>query len=153
VDSDTNSCRMVDKRAKYRWADLRPFPGYSVSTDGRVKDRHKNELAVRLGGDGPFVRMWVNGVRRDMPVRFLVAYAFHGTRSARYRVAHVNGNEDDCRAENLVWIEPPIDYEQLMRAPRHRGYPARLDASTLALVCATYSGEYGTNFSIGEKDT
>lgn len=139
---------MVDKRANYRWADLRPFPGYSVSSDGRVKDRHKNELAVRRDADGrACVRIWVNGVRVDMPAADLVAYAFHGPPKARYRVAHLNGDEDDRHEENLVWVAPPVDYEQLMRAPHHRGYAARLDASALVLVCANYSAEYGTNIS------
>lgn len=146
---------MVDKRAKYRWTRLPPYPDYSVSEDGRVKDRHKNELAVRLDADGrACVRMWVNGVRHDLPVNVLVARAFHGPRSARYRVTHLNGDEGDCRAENVAWAELPDDFARMVHdtSHLHLRQPRRLDASALVMVCATYSAEYGTNISTGGQN-
>jgi hypothetical protein len=132
---------------KTKWADLRAYPGYQVSNKCCVRDKHKNTLAIRLDSDGnACVRMWVNGVRQDLPVDFLAAYAFHGIPSARHRVVHLKGYQDDPSPDRLAWAEPPIDYAQLMQqAPPHRGYPARIDASALTLVCSEYSAHWGTN--------
>jgi hypothetical protein len=133
------------------WADLQAYPGYQVSHDGRVRDQHKNVLAVRLDEDGcAAVRMWVNGLREVLPVYVLVGYGFHGKPTAGFRVlARLDGDVRNDHADNLVWTEPPIDYEQLMRAPAHRGYPARIDASALTLICSEYSAHWGTNICKG----
>lgn len=59
--------------------------------------------------------------RRQKTVRALVAEAFHGPRPARAYVVHIDGNLDNCRADNLAYMTPG----QSTRAIINRGTGAQ----------------------------
>jgi hypothetical protein len=75
----------------------------------------------------------INGIGREWPADLLVAYGHHGRPPNRWhKVAHLNGDHADNRAENLAYYEDTFDfYDRMMResaAKRRR---------------APYAGDYG----------
>ena len=108
---------------KYKW--LHPYPGYSVSADGNVRSGKNRIVIDKLPDGAPIVRIKVFGGRKVwLPVAVLVAWAYLGKPPDRgYMITHLNGDNSDCRAENLAWA---VDedywfdfYRRLMTAPSY----------------------------------
>jgi hypothetical protein len=73
----------------------------------------------------------INGIGREWPADLLVAYGNHGKPPNRWhKVAHLNGDHTDNRAENLAYYEDAFDfYDRMMRestAKRRRAPYVRL---------------------------
>lgn len=82
------------------------FPGYSVSSDGRVRnDSRDREMRLSVNQYGTVkVGLIQDGVRVTVQVADLVAQAFLPDPPPNFdTVVHLNGNKTDCRAENLIW--------------------------------------------------
>lgn len=84
-----------------RWAPILDWPGYQISTHGRVRGR-RSELRMFLVGGYPAFNV-SNGIRRkSLRVHREVLRAFVGDRPG-YIVRHLDGNPRNCRIENLAW--------------------------------------------------
>lgn len=87
------------------WAPITGFPDYEVSDHGRVRSDKalmalsRNQKGIRIVG------LTVDHVQYKRSVAVLVARAFvdHNAHPAFNTPIHLNGNRDDCRAENLRW--------------------------------------------------
>lgn len=95
-------------RPRRIWADVPEYPGYEWSNDGEI--RHgKNILATRFNAvDGvPEVKVNTAG-GLFVPKALMVALGHLGLPPGwEFCVQHLNGDELDCRPENLTWALGP----------------------------------------------
>lgn len=81
------------------------FPGYAVSSEGRVRGKSGRILSPGVGGVGyPVVVMYRDGKGTTVNVHRVVATAFHGEPARGMDAAHLNGVRTDNRAVNLRWV-------------------------------------------------
>lgn len=83
------------------WRPISGFPGYEVSSLGRVvshRGREPREIGAVVSG---YLRVRLS--RRDVAVHALVAAAFIGPRPEGQEVRHLNGNPLDNRVQNLAY--------------------------------------------------
>ena len=94
------------------WDDIEEFPGYQVSTEGRVRRIKKSGefhyLTPNLGGGAPYywtVTLRKNGKGYTRRVHRLMALAFipNPDPDRNLTIDHLNGNPHDNRLENLKW--------------------------------------------------
>lgn len=88
------------------WAAIHEFPNYIVSTHGRVaneitkrliKPNHTTQGALKVG-------LIKNNQQYTRSVKLLVATAFVKRESEDFDTPiHVDGNQDNVRADNLMW--------------------------------------------------
>lgn len=104
--------------ATEEWADAPGWPGYRISNLGRVYSVPRR-CAVRDGTrsvpgrfltitrhhDRMTVRLSCQGVASRVALKDLVAKAFlaEARPSPRYRLAHRDGDPENCAARNLFW--------------------------------------------------
>lgn len=82
------------------WRHLDRFPGYQVSSLGRVKGRRGGILSESLNDGYPHVKMSVYGRRK---VHQLVCEAWNGPCPAGMMTRHRDGNRLNNRFDNLCW--------------------------------------------------
>jgi hypothetical protein len=89
--------------------ELKPIPGhpgYSAAADGRIKgpQRWLKPFPDKRG----YLRFntFHNGKWVQLGVHAAVCAAFHGVRPEGMHAAHLNGDPQDNRAENLKWCTP-----------------------------------------------
>lgn len=88
------------------WREVPGWPGYFVSTEGRVRGRGGRVLKPWPNGTGyAQVSLTRPGKRRATTVHRLVLETFVGNGQGR-QVAHRNGNPADNRLANLEWATP-----------------------------------------------
>lgn len=88
------------------WEPAPHFPGYSVSSDGRVRnDVRGREMRLSINQYGTVkVGLTQDGARVTVQVADLVAETFLPDPPPNFdTVVHLNGDKSDCRADNLVW--------------------------------------------------
>lgn len=88
------------------WEEIYDFPGYSVSSDGRVRnDRREREMRLSLNQYGVLkVGLMQDGCRVTAQVAVLVAEAFLPEPPPNFdTVIHLNGDRTDCHVDNLMW--------------------------------------------------
>ena len=89
------------------WEKVSEAPQYIVSNQGRIRnaDRGGRPLIVGKVTDGSLsVVLTVDGISRPYLVRRLVAEAFVAPHNDLCdTVDHLDGNKENCFAENLVW--------------------------------------------------
>lgn len=115
------------------WADCEGFPGYEVSTLGRVrgKDRtakHKYGTRVVPGKvlKGSYekgyhrVHLGVNGKRVKMRVHRLVAITFLGQAAPSKVIDHIDDDKANNRVDNLRWVTQVVNMEKYSRDTRGR---------------------------------
>lgn len=79
-----------------------PYPGYEVSSEGRVRSR-RGVLALSINDQGyPVASMRVGGRNLKRRAHRLVADAFLGASNGR-EVRHKSGVKADCRLINLEY--------------------------------------------------
>lgn len=107
-------------RAGEEWRQVEGWPGYEVSSLGRV--RSVGRVIMRSNGIPQTVRtrilsaatdpvsgylrvgLYLTGMRRrTLLVHVLVARAFHGKRPEGCEVRHLDGNGSNCAATNLAY--------------------------------------------------
>lgn len=94
------------------WDDIDEFPGYQVSTEGRVRRKRKqggfHYLTPTLGGGMPMywtVTLRKNGKARTRRLHRLMALSFipNPDPDRFLTIDHLNGDPHDNRLENLQW--------------------------------------------------
>jgi len=90
------------------WVPLDDYPGYSASTEGRIRnDKRKTHNTLRISRSDdkrPYVGLWVNGaqVKRSLPL--LICKTFKDQPNSNFDTPiHLDGNVMNCRADNLEW--------------------------------------------------
>lgn len=98
--------------AREAWLPIPGFPGYEVSSAGRVRSRVKyhGDFGPRIlkqpaNRDGyPTVHICHEDGRKPvMKVHILVALAFHGPRPVGLEVRHLDGDEQNNASTNLAY--------------------------------------------------
>lgn len=103
------------------WRPVEDFPGYEVSSLGRVSGKRVSFLRPATVGGYPSVTLHAPGRRRTFKLHVLVCAAFHGPRPPGCEAAHLNGVRADCRAGNLAWASPA---ENARHKREHKTWPA-----------------------------
>lgn len=103
------------------WREVSGFPGYHVSSMGRVRGKRLSVLQPHTAGQGKYLMVTLFNrlkdrtgcplpnaaglaLRRHAYVHHLVTETFHGPRPASdVEAAHLNGVNTDNRAINLKW--------------------------------------------------
>lgn len=90
------------------WIPAPGFPGYQVSTRGRVRNASTGRVlhhATKLYPSTryPAANLPSGGKFRSVRTHVLVCEAFWGPRPAGHEAAHVNGDRSDTRPTNLEW--------------------------------------------------
>lgn len=125
------------------WRDVPGFPGYEVSSLGRVRSWKRfggfgklpTEPKPVVGGihkaGYPIVGLSANGKRSHLLVHRLVLEAFVGPCPEDMECAHLNGNRSDARLSNLAWKthldneKDKIEHGTVLKGSKHGC--ARLD--------------------------
>lgn len=90
-----------------RWKDIKDFPKYQVSDQGRVRNKYTGEFITPHPSKKGYmhVGLYRNGSERvNLYVHRLVADAFLKGGGDGLEVHHKHGNRSDNRAERLEWI-------------------------------------------------
>ena len=86
------------------WRDINDFPGYRVSTFGRIKmKRGKVNFGYPHATGYKQVFLYRNGIQKHCFVHRLVAEAFIPNPENKPCVNHINRNRDDNSMDNLEW--------------------------------------------------
>jgi hypothetical protein len=109
--------------SKEKWKKIASFPGYAVSSHGRVSGRQKALLTPFIGGNGhPSVYLYRDGgavVRRES-VHVLVLETFFGPRpKPGMQGRHLNGKKTVNRLSNLKWGTPLENVHDAMKHGVH----------------------------------
>lgn len=152
----------------WRWA--HGYHGfYKVSSYGRVlsyyNNRHGTSTTPKLmipnkGGRGyPTVRLSINKKGKTIPIYKIVAQAFIGKRPKGLEAAHLDGNRNNSRADNLSYVTPKINQShKLIHGTSMRGekHPmSKLKTTDILEIrrkingrnCSEIAREYGINRS------
>lgn len=90
-----------------QFADVFGWPGYRVSTIGRVFGKRSRPIAGYRDKDGYHCVLFKDhGKRAGLKVHRLVVGAFLGPIPEGMQVNHINGIKDDNRLENLEVVTP-----------------------------------------------
>lgn len=91
-----------------RWKNIKDYPDYMVSDQGRVmstKYKGTRILAPRLGATGYFfAALCSEGVQKSFAVHRLVAEAFLENPDNKPQVNHIDGNRKNNNISNLEWV-------------------------------------------------
>lgn len=87
------------------WAPHLGYPGYSISTFGRVRNDRRGRVLTPLEypGQRQTVKMTYNGVQVNRNVAKLVCETYHLQRDGWTTPIHFDGNMQNCHVENLDW--------------------------------------------------
>ena len=87
-----------------KWVKLETTDGYSVSSDGRIKDsRDRVCKTFDDGGGSLLVKLKKNSLFCLEYVDRLVAKAFVNNPEHYLLLEHIDGDTHNCRAKNLRW--------------------------------------------------
>ena len=102
------------------------FPGYSVSSSGRVFDeQEQRSVRVYTSTEYDSIHIWVNGELKHIGVHRLIADAFVAGRTEEKRfVDHIDGDKKNNSIDNLEWVTPA---ENTWRYRRLAGLTTPLD--------------------------
>jgi hypothetical protein len=95
-------------QATERWRECVNFPGYEVSSFGRVKSKKLHRpMALRRGKYGYLrARLWRDGNLTWVFAHKLVLEAFVGKCPEGMQAGHLDGKSDNNNLANLKWITP-----------------------------------------------
>ena len=124
------------------WHPVEDFPGYEVSSLGRVKGKRVPFLRPAVVGGYPSVTLHAPGRRRTVKLHALVCAVSHGPRPPGHEAAHLNGVRADCRANNLAWASPA---ENARHKREHKTWPAG-EANPAAKITAAQARAIRTEY-------
>ncbi|CAH6418481.1 HNH endonuclease [uncultured virus] len=92
------------------WRALDEYPGYLISSLGRLMTKRKRISETKPGLNGYIVTSLIgkNGKYKAKNIHTLVAAAFLDNSFFRVQVNHINGNRSDNRVVNLEWATNPV---------------------------------------------
>jgi hypothetical protein len=109
------------------------FPGYEADEDGSIwsvgfaNGREKKLKPGRSDNGYLVVRLARDGKYPTQLVHILVCTTFRGPRpSSEYEVRHLNGRNEDCRLENVIWgtaSENQLDRRRHGTSPQGENHP------------------------------
>lgn len=108
--------RGVKVKPREEWRAAPSWPGYEVSSRGRV--RLDGWMLRAHPNDGGYMRVRLRGesLTRHVRVHLLVLLAFVGPApSPRHEGAHLDGNRRNNRLDNLAWKTPEENAEDKRR--------------------------------------
>lgn len=87
------------------WTTLPDFPGYSISSEGRVRnDRFGKLRKISYHGGYATVRFYKDHRTVNRTLAHLVAREFvHRPRENFTTTIYLDGNKHNCKASNLMW--------------------------------------------------
>lgn len=87
------------------WAAHLGYPGYSISTFGRIRNDRRNLVLTPLEypGHRKAVRMTLNGAQINRGVAKLVCETFRWQREGWTTPIHFDGDIHNCHMENVDW--------------------------------------------------
>ena len=91
-----------------RWKKIRGFPGYEISSEGRVLGLYGRVLRQKTKRDdsrvvGLYIKRGEKKVQKWAYVGRIVLTAFKGTHPKKNIARHINGDASDNRLVNLEW--------------------------------------------------
>jgi len=125
-----------------RWKAIKDLPGYSVSTEGRVRKDSTGQIMV-LSKNGGYCRITIS-----KHVHRLVAEAFiEKPNDERYWVDHIDGNRSNNNVENLRWVTPAENcmaygYHSRIKNKRRKVKATHLDGRTIIFDSRQDAAEY-----------
>jgi len=142
------------------WKSIDGFPGYQVSSLGRVQSFKNGDIFGKLltpsrGSKSrrAIVTLYRNGKKQYRLVARLVCEAFHGSPLTGQQAAHRNGNRLEDTRENLRWRTPKQnsaerdDHGTTARGERH--YAAILTDDQVRQIREAYSARKSTGTVYG----
>lgn len=104
-----------------RWKRIADFPGYEVSTLGRVRNLINGNISVGTIANTGYRMVTVSylGKQRIRPAHRLVAETFIDNSQSLPVVHHINGNKLDNRRANLMWANYDYNYHEPIAKFRH----------------------------------
>lgn len=106
---------MADETVSEIWLPIDGFPGYEVSSLGRVRSLDRYVLwsncrnprfilgRILSQRNGRYKEVNLGAEGRNQKIHVLVCIAFHGPRPTAYEIAHWDGNPHNNSADNLRW--------------------------------------------------
>lgn len=139
------------------WVVIEEFPSYMVSSHGNVRHvSHHEPRKLYSNHQGfPTLVLWKDNSasRYSRQVNMLVAKAFctpeHHTHTA---VWHIDGNFENCRADNLLWDrrDRVLEWNDMQRrqAPKYKTPKVQVNATG-----DIYENAYWAGMATGEIET
>ena len=87
-----------------RWKPIEDYPGYEVSTMGRVRNIRTGYILKTYDDGRGYLRVKLH--RANLRVHILVAKAFIPNPDNKPEVNHKKGKKNDVRASQLEWVTP-----------------------------------------------
>lgn len=154
-----------------QWRSVKDWPGYEVSSLGRIRSWRKRGAGNKVRASQPKILKGgetydgyhkvaitrVGGMKRTLKVMHLVAKAFGLPRPLGTVLTHLNGDPSDDRIENLAWrtqkenCADKIKHGTAQRGEKH--YKARLTAIDVLAIRASdrplreIAAQYGISYS------
>lgn len=125
------------------WKPIKDLPGYSVSSEGRVRKDSTGQIMV-LSKNGGYCRITIT-----KHVHRLVAEAFIEKPEdvERCWVDHIDGNRSNNNVENLRWVTPSENatsygYHSRIKNKRKKVLAIHLDGRTILFESRQAAAEY-----------
>jgi len=107
----------IKHKVKEYWKDIEGYPGYCISSLGKVINKNSrwkskliNGLKPRPGGyKNLYYRVCLHapGMPKDVYIHRAMLIAFSGNPpTSKHQAAHLNGIHSDNRIDNLAWVTP-----------------------------------------------
>ena len=106
-----------------RWRNIKGFPGYRVSSRGKIKGPRKDEIKHVYNNDSPYPKVTLskNGKHVDKRINRLVAEAFLPNPKHHPLVMHLDNNPGNNNVENLQWGTHAENNKYMWDCGRHPG--------------------------------
>ena len=90
--------------AREQWKQIEDFPGYAVSSMGRIRNITTGHILKNYDDGRGYLRVKLH--RANLRVHILVAKAFIPNPENKSEVNHKKGKKNDVRASQLEWVTP-----------------------------------------------
>lgn len=131
------------------WKDIKNYPDYMVSNQGRVKSlnfkRTGKEQVLRCckGKDGYLaVKLYKNGKLKNFKVHRLVSEAFIPNTNNKPFIDHINTDKTDNRVENLRWVTSKENSNNPLTKGKQVGKIGKLSPNHKPILQFTLDGEF-----------
>lgn len=129
-------------RTSIEWRDVPGYPGYSVTSDGRIAGHYGEMRPMRMPSGHLYVIARCDFLARKLFVHRAVLFAFVGPCPDGMEARHLNDIPDDNRIDNLAWgtrVENAADKVRNGGQPRgERMKTHRLTEQQVAEIRARY---------------